>query len=308
MSEASELESRLVWILGSPRTGANRLLDLICDPLRADRRAPTGFTTFAGDEAEVDVIPVDELMLANHLDPLVGGPEERDGRWFPKGLREQGAGRASYLFGDEHADVWKPALRSFALSRLQSSVDKAADSGVRVAPEPFVVINEVAGSHAAEPLMELFPGSWMILLLRDWRDCVDAALRAWRRDGWATALAAATGVDPDEADERRLSMTGQLARMFASNIDATAAAYEAHDPDRRLTIRYEDLLDDKLIEAGRTFQWLGLPRSRERLARLSGMHSFPGTPGAWRENLLPAEQELVGEILGERLRRYGYEA
>ena len=308
MSTADDLASRLVWILGSPRTGGNRLLDLICDPLRVDRRAPTGFNSLAGDGAEIDAIPVDELMLANHLDPLVGGPELRGERWHPKGLREEGAGRAGYLFADGHADAWKPELRRLALARLQSSVDKAPDSGLTIAERPFVVINETAGSHAAEPLMDLFGDSWMIMLLRDWRDCVDAALRAWRRDGWATALATAAGVDPDEADERRLSMTGQLARMFASNIDATAAAYEAHDPDRRLEIRYEDLLDDTLLEAGRIFERLELPRSRERLLRLSGMHSFPGTHGAWRQNLAPEEQDLANEILGKRLERYGYES
>ena len=49
----------------------------------------------------------------------------------------------------------------------------------------MVVVKE-PGSHAADTIMDLFPDSTLIFLLRDGRDVVDSWLDAYRDGSWAT--------------------------------------------------------------------------------------------------------------------------
>jgi hypothetical protein len=38
-----ELESKLVWIFGSPRTGSTWLVEMLCHPLKVDHESSVGF-------------------------------------------------------------------------------------------------------------------------------------------------------------------------------------------------------------------------------------------------------------------------
>jgi hypothetical protein len=97
------------------------------------------------------------------------------------------------------------------------------------------------------------------------------------------------------------------------------AAYDAHDPSRRLSLRYEDLLDhtDKHVRA--IYEWLGLTtddvgrvvqrRSFDALppeARGPGLVNRAASPGLWRQNLNADEQAIVNRVMRDQLLRAGY--
>ena len=69
-----ELESKLVWIYGSPRSGSTWLLEMLCDPLEPNQSRPLGFSwpqRWGGGPATA--LPVDEFLMSSHLAPTSGG-------------------------------------------------------------------------------------------------------------------------------------------------------------------------------------------------------------------------------------------
>lgn len=78
--EHETLEARLIWILGSPRTGSTWLLRLLIHPLRT-ARTPAGVSApaDAGRRDWPSVVPVNESHMFQHLMPIV-----RETRAAPK--------------------------------------------------------------------------------------------------------------------------------------------------------------------------------------------------------------------------------
>jgi hypothetical protein len=155
-------EDRLVWIFGSSRSGSTWLLRML---------------------ASLDsVVPIDDPHLGHHL-----------GVWRPISLAWATAehppdlttldrvkhDKDSYFFADRYRDAWAPALRRLIVDRFDAQVADTA----RV-PDPLVVVKE-PGSHVADQLVSLFPGSRLVFLLRDGRDVVDSWLAAYRSGSWA---------------------------------------------------------------------------------------------------------------------------
>src|SRR5688500_16697304 len=93
------LESRLVWILGSPRSGSTWLLSLMA--------------------ASPRIVRVDEPGIGVHLGVLVAeaaGPSavgDAGGLVFRE-LREDDP---DYFFSNRYEDAWRPALRRLILER-----------------------------------------------------------------------------------------------------------------------------------------------------------------------------------------------
>ena len=90
--------------------------------------------------------------------------------------------KESYFFSDRHRDAWAPALRELIVARFDAQASGALDGGARH-EEPLVIVKE-PGSHVADLLLSLFPGSRMIFLVRDGRDVVDSWMDAHRTDSW----------------------------------------------------------------------------------------------------------------------------
>jgi hypothetical protein len=158
----ADVEDRLAWIFGSSRSGSTWLLRML---------------------ASLDsVVPIDDPHLGHHL-----------GVWRPISLAWATAehppdlttldrvkhDKDSYFFADRYRDAWAPALRRLIVDRFDAQVADTA----RV-PDPLVVVKE-PGSHVADQLVSLFPGSRLVFLLRDGRDVVDSWLAAYRSGSWA---------------------------------------------------------------------------------------------------------------------------
>ena len=180
-----------------------------------------------------------------------------------------------------------------------------------------MVVKEPNGSHAAELLLSLLPGSRLIFLLRDGRDVVDSLVAANQERGWRENRSSLDAT----SEASRLAFVRRESEVWVNRTSGVQNAYEAHDPARRYLLRYEDLLRDTRAELGRLLEWLGRPRKDDELAATVDDHAFeslprfltgPGkirraaTPGLWRENLREAEQEAMSDVMGAKLHELGY--
>jgi LPS sulfotransferase NodH len=282
-------EDRLVWIMGSSRSGSTWLLRML---------------------AELDgAVPIDDPHIGHHLGvwrpiPLAwaAGKEEPE----LTTLDEVKADRESYLFSGEYEETWRPLLGRLILGRF------AAQAGDRTGP---VFVKE-PGSQAAELILSLFGRSHLVFLLRDGRDVVDSWLSAYQEDSWAQQ----EGAFPLAAEGRESFIRWQ-ASVWSYRTQAVSRAFARHDPARRVLVRYEDLREDPVRELGRICEAIGKAPDFERLATIAEAHDFDrvptwdkgdaeeiraASPGGWRQNLSPAEQRVMTEALGDTLISFGY--
>jgi hypothetical protein len=313
------LESRLLWIWGTPRSGSSWLLDLLCDPLEADIRARCGFRRRPTVESRdaLDIVPIDEPFIANHLAPAIGDPLDVGGGYVADTPNRRRSDFPGYVFSSVLREAWEPEYRRFALVRLWEMSSRARRDGIALVDYPVFAIKEVNGSHAADRLMSLLPRSRMLFLARDGRDVVDSLLAAYAPGGF---LARNQGRAVDTPRERRETILW-AARLWACNCDTVLAARRSHRSELFRIVRYEDLLADGPNVMTPLFEWLGLKRRGDWVEDTVGRRSFAAVPerrrgegkrvrsarpGRWRENLTRDEQRVVIEIVGPRLEALGY--
>jgi hypothetical protein len=312
--DGDEFESRLVWILGSPRTGSTWLLRLLIHPWILARGSPTGMRgpLSLRHRGRPNVVPIDESYLLHHLTPLRSIPEtERQPPTQEFVVNGPRLGDPGYFFSDAYSDVWGPAVRRLVLVRLHAQADRA--SREHSLSDPLVLIKEPNGSQGAELLMAVLPRSRMIFLLRDGRDVIDSMLDA--RAGWVQG-----SMDLNDPEER-LAYVRRQARLWLNNTNAVQSAYAAHPPELRRMVRYEDLRHDTAKTLRPLLDWVGIERNEDALRdsveanafeSLPGMLKGPATPrraaspGLWRENMTAAEQDAVRAIIAPKLDELGY--
>jgi hypothetical protein len=281
-------EDQLTWIFGSSRSGSTWLERML---------------------SEFDELhPIDETGIGHHL-----------GVWRPIPLAwatcddppdlstfaDVKAGNPDYFFSEEHRAGWEPLLRDFILGRLALQHD-----GRRM------VIKEPGGSQVADRIMSLLRGSRLVFLLRDGHDVVDSWLDAYTDGGWITQ----DGGFP-VADHGRIPFIRWQGTVWRYRTEATQRAYDAHAPDRRTLVRYEELLADPERELGRVLEAVGLHAAPDRLRAAAGKHAYAkvpvaqrgagkfvraAAPGSWRERMTQEEQEALEEVVGATCRSYGY--
>jgi sulfotransferase family protein len=294
---AVSVESRLAWILGSPRSGSTWLLGLL--------------------KAGPGVVAIDEPAIGFHLAPPVSSvvglrPERVAPEQFR--LNDLRADSGDYFFARRHAAVWQPLLRDLILGRLEAQI---ADETRGRATNPICVLKEPHGTIGADILMATLPASRMILLLRDGRDVVDSELAAATSGSWA--MSALEGYAP--ADDDRLGYVRDRAHAWLARTLVAERAFEAHAESLRMRIRYEDLLEDPEGILGSLSEWLGLGLAPDRIreavretdfdaldpsVRGPGRFARAARPGLWRESLSAEEQAVLTEILGPKLTELGY--
>ncbi len=286
---------RLAWIFGSSRSGSTWLLRML--------------------SSLEDIAPIDDPHLGHHL-----------GVWRPISLAWATAehppalttldrvkhDKDSYFFSDRYRTAWEPALRRLIVARFDAEVADARRAHRR---EPLVVVKE-PGSHVADVLMTLFPESRMIFLLRDGRDVVDSWLAAYRQGSWALD----EGAFPVTGAGREALVRWQSA-VWAFRTAVVQRVYDEHPADRRVLVRYEDLVADPARELARICAHLPLDASADVLADVAARHAYTSvpraakgdekeirsaTPGGWHDNLTPAEHDVMHEVMGARLAELGY--
>jgi hypothetical protein len=298
MAEQGGIEERLIWIVGSSRSGSTWLTKML--------------------SSHPEVVPIDDPHIGHHISvwrpiSLAWGTATR----LPelKTLGEVKGRHDDYFFSDRYRDVWAPALRDLILARFGAQAeDIAAERGVA---NPFVAVKDPGASGVAELIGELFPRSKLVFLLRDGRDVVDSWADAYRKGAW--------GMNEGTyslAPEGRLAFMRWQASVWLYRTEAVQRAYDAHDPERRSMLRYEELRNDPVRVLAELCLKLGISTTPEHLHQITEEHSFDGVPeskrgkgerirqaepGGWRRNLSAEERAAVNRIIGPKLRELGYE-
>ena len=251
---------RLAWIFGSSRSGSTWLLRML---------------------AELDrVIPIDDPHIGHHLGvwrpiPLAWATAKDPPKLGT--LADFKRKKRDYLFSDRFRDTWMPQLRDLISARFaaQAAQDIASAGGI---DRPIVVVKE-PGSHAADTIMDLFPHSSLIFLLRDGRDVVDSWLDAYRDGSWATD----EGAYPLD-DTGRSALIRWQASVWLHRTEVVQETYARTDPDRRVLVRYEEMRADPGAALRKICATLGIEASGESLARRLGDPHVPrGDPGDARD-------------------------
>lgn len=278
---------KLVWILGSPRSGSTWLMRLLDHPPRV---------TILRE-------PLVGLHLGAYPPALLGmSPESAAGRTLADFRPDD-----SYFFSARYADVWLPHLQRLLLARLEAQIPRNSER---------CVVNEPNGSDGAEMIMRALPKASLIFLLRDGRDVVDSLVDAWREGSW---LEQAFGVSLD-ASVDRLTFVRHEAYRWVARTMTVRNAFEAHPPERRCLVRYEELREDPvgvLDAVFRHFGWKPPAGFEEHVQSLSfeqrpsgergtGTFHRAATPGLWRRNLTDEEAAACAKVMGPLLREFGY--
>lgn len=308
-----DVESRLVWILGGPRTGSTWLLDLLVYPLTHDARAASG-AALRSHETRIRpaAVPVNEPYLGVHLAPIV--TVHSVGVFTPAEVRENDP---SYFFDERYAQAWRPQLRRLILDRVAAQAELA--SREHDLDRPLVVVKEPNGSHAAPILMSTLPRSRLLFLLRDGRDVLDSLLDAVAPGGW---LAGGPDTEGLASAEGRIDFLRRNAALWVHRMIMVQRALAAHPPELKMTVRYERLRAEPSARLAEIAAWLGLELDEAALAEAVAATSFEGypseakgrgkplrfaSPGHWRESMSVEEQAAILEIMGGTLEELGYE-
>jgi sulfotransferase family protein len=288
---------RLAWIFGSSRSGSTWLLRMMSE---LDR-----------------VIPIDDPHIGHHLGvwrpiPLAWATAKEPPKLGT--LADYKRKKRDYLFSDRYRDTWMPQLRELISARFQAQAAQDIEEAGGI-EEPVVVVKE-PGSHAADTIMDLFPDSKLIFLLRDGRDVVDSWLDGYSEGSWATD----EGAYPLD-DAGRPALIRWQASVWLHRTQVVQDTYARTDPERRVLIRYEEMRDEPVAALGRICETLKLAVTREELQEIAGTHDYSAvpktdkgagreirraSPGGWADHM--TEQEIVEmhEILGEKLDELGY--
>ena len=296
----ARFESRILWILGSPRSGSTWLLAMLAGHPR--------------------VIPIDEPLIGWFLGPFTADipgvdPEHLD--LDDVTLRGLQRFKRSQFFSDDFKGVWLPGLRRLIADRLRSEALEHPGRG-RLS-DSVIAVKEPSGSQAADVLSEATPRSRLLWLLRDGRDVVDSHLAASRRGSWLETEAG--GAYRGISDAERHDYLVDTAYKWLWRTEVVERAFDRHGGPK-LLMRYEELRAAPAVKLGELFEWLEVAVDREQLGELVAEQAFErlpaeqtgplkfhraATPGLWRENLSDSEQSALDGIIGPKLAALGYE-
>ena len=312
--QLDDVESRLVWILGGPRTGSTWLLNLLVHPLASGDATPSGVERRPLESGVTPAaIPINEPYIGVHLAPIQTSGTEPGSVFTAADAR---AGDPSYLLDERFAHAWRPQLRRLILERLAAQAELAERE--HDLKRPLIVVKEPNGSHAAEPIASTLPRSRLLFLLRDGRDVLDSLLDAASPGGW---LAGGPGGEHLGSAQARIAFLQRHATLWLHRIEAMQRALAGHARELSLTIRYEDLLAVPESQLTRITAWLGREADEEALAEAVAANSFgdypddakgrgkplrAASPGGWRQNLSAEEQAAMLAVMGAKLEELGY--
>jgi len=286
----NELESKLVWIFGTPRSGSTWLAH---DILRHEK-----------------IRSLDETMIGAQLGAFYDNPAPHwalmNNHHKARFTRIIDRDRDDLFFSRKFEKTWKKSLRLLILDRIRAQFG--------ITGYDHIVMKAPNESHASDLIMKCAPNSKLIFLVRDGRDVIDSRQGKFHNPRGLKAR-------PETHEERKYRIS-HFALMWNIMIETTKKAYESHSPNLRLLVRYEDLRLDPVKEINRIYKFLGYDLSDEQIRRLADITSFEnipselkggdknirkGKPGGFREYFSSEELKIVNKMMSENLREYGYQ-
>lgn len=228
--------------------------------------------------------------------------------YYDNPASERNVERTEHILGPAK-ETWLKPLRSFVLESAALRYPEVAAPG---SDPRYLVISDHHGSLGAPLIMEAFPESRMILMMRDPRDVAASTREASRASGWVRKA------------ERTLADINPMAFMEAhveQNARSMGHSWQAYDAHRgpKTVLRYEDLRSDTVSAMEHTLSTLGLGFDKAGLARVVEAHSWENvpeekkgegkfyrkaTPGSWREDLTPDEVRVVEDAFAPLLKEF----
>jgi Sulfotransferase family len=295
--DSESVESRLIWMFGSPRSGSTWLRLMA--------------------EQHPQIVGMNEPLIGNHLSPFLSDepgyrPEDLTLDTFT--FRRVLEGDPDKFFSAKYADVWLPGLRRLINERFRAHLEREA--GAVAAREALLMIKEPNGSQSADVIMRAQPSARLLFLLRDGRDVVDSELASFVVGGWQeSAFDHMRGVE----DSERVDFVVRSAYHWLWRTEVVEAAFAEHRGPK-LLMRYEDLLREPEPHMRELFAWLEVPTDAVDVAHVVEEFSFErlpyrgpdqqnrfAKPGAWRESLRPEERDAMQDILSSKVRELGYD-
>lgn len=270
----------IVWIFGTARTGSTWLGSMMKS------------------------LPEHVLWNEPWLGEIFGSLQHRTNSWEYKRRRKD------FILSHHYEQTSLKSIRNFTLEAIRARFSKTLDGG-------YVVVKEPHGSMGAPMLMQAFPESRMIFLVRDPRDVAASGIAAHLKGGWALKnkdnenSGAVASADSISAAQTR-------ARMYRRDVNATKEAFEAHE-GRKALVRYEDLKSEPLETTKRIYSSLEIPVDQEQLERAVEQLSWtnlPGSekgegkarrkaaPGSWGEDLSEEQVKEVERITSPLLKEF----
>jgi hypothetical protein len=219
------------------------------------------------------------------------------------------------ILDSRYKEIWLRSIRSLVLgvanAKLSGDVSK---QGVE-----YLVVQEPNGSAGAPWLLEAFPESRMIFLVRDPRDVVASQLDAFKKGSWGYMFTVSAGQQewPDSlADTDPNAFVENVANRYVRDIGYVKQAYDLHSGPKVLVL-YEDLRADTMGTMRRMYSALGLRVKERELARAVDKHAWESIPedqkgegklrrkampGGWEEDLTPEQREIVERLTAPLLK------
>ena len=236
--------------------------------------------------------------------------------------------------GESH-EIWEadyhPSLRGWGSNVLTAS-DLTEDAAARIRRAFYLVTGRKHHLLDKTPrnalrvgfVSALFPDARFIYLMRDGRENTNSLINAWRTPRYRTYELPEPhripGVDPrwwkfvlypGWRDDIEGPVEVVAAKQWlASNTHAMSDLRDVA-PDRKIELRYEDLVDRPVDEVRRILGFLDLPYEpavKEKAAATASTPIntvTPPEPGKWRrEN--PAEIEAIASLIAPTMEAMGY--
>jgi len=284
--EENRIEEKIVWIFASPRSGTtwlgNRLL-----------LHPENYIWF-------------EPYIGFHLGLVEAYKGINDVNPKIDRIYDKQSITGHYFFSPHHKKNWIPSLRKLILNRSFSQSQSFKKN---------IIIKEPVGSNGADILCQTLPKSKMIFLLRDGRDVLDSRIDMHTKGSWANLKL----LDTPELRKNHIKYYSVLWNLTIKVINN---AYQNHDPNHRLLVKYEKLKNDTVNELQKIYDFIGIKISDTELERIIERYDFKNIPksqkgigkfnrsakiGGWKNNFNEEEKSIMNELMSENLKNMGYE-
>lgn len=226
------------------------------------------------------------------------------GRWIRPG--------EYYQFWDTHAYGFSAPCRDLVRSDVTARVKGELQTtlGSMLTPALNRLLIKITGWPRIGFLNEIFEDAKFIHIVRDGRAVASSLLHVsfWRGwygpQGWRAGLLSPEDQATWESYDR--SFTALAGLEWRIQMRAMEAARRALDPKLFYEVKYEAFCEQPLETYRRVLEFAELPDSAE-FERHVKAASIKSTSSRWRDDLTPAQQNILDDLLRDDLLRCGYD-
>jgi hypothetical protein len=218
-----------------------------------------------------------------------------------------------YRFWDHYthgcfSEPCRDLVRGDVTARVKKDLQKAFGSMLTGSRDRLLV--KITGWPRIGYLDEIFGDAKFVHILRDGRSVASSLLHVdfWRGwygpQGWRAGMLSPEDQATWEAYDR--SFVALAGLEWRIQMRAIEAARRQLDPARFFEVKYESFCEQPMETYRRVLDFAELPASAafDHQVRTASIRSMRDR---WRDDLTPAQQALLDELLADDLRRYGYD-